>query len=172
MKTLFKIIYRISLLFIVLILLTVLLVRFIPLEYAKPAYENYFDILFFGGIPAAILLLISRIGYAPMDSKQKKQTIIKYFLLSVGCFFIFFLYALLSWSDGMCRYNTIRTLYTHRTVPSTHIILRGYGCGAVDGGPPNISTAKLRTCTPLFNYISPIDTSKIKKEEWIRVEEK
>jgi hypothetical protein len=171
MKLFFRILYWTSLLFIGACLLVSLLIRITPLDFASASYGNRFDVLFFGGIPAAILLTISRIGFKSMDRTGKRNTIIRGFLLSVGCLIVFFLYALMTWSDGLCRYVTLRTLFTNRTVPSTHIILRGYGCGAVDGGPPNLSTVKVKSFTPVFNYSSPVDTSKINKEEWIRVEE-
>ena len=171
MKAIFKTIYYLSLCFIVLVLLAALLLRIMPLSFARPVYSDNFDTLFFGGIPAAILLTITRVGFTSLDRTGKRKLIVRAFLLSAGCLLLFFLYAVMFWSDGMCRYVTLRTLFTHRSVPSTHIVLRGYGCGAVDGGPPNLSTVKVKSFTPFFIYSSPVDTSKINPEEWIRVKE-
>lgn len=169
MKSVFKTIYYFCFGYILLIFLVALLIRITPLDFATPAYGDLFDILFFGGIPAAILLTMTRIGFRTLDKTQKRTAIITSFLLSFGCFFLFFLYALGSLGSGMCDYSNGRTLFTNRTDPSIRIIIRYYGCGAVDSSPATPSIAKLKPFTPVFNYVSPVDTSKINKEDWIRV---
>lgn len=171
MKLFFRILYWISLLYIVTCLLVSLLIRISPLDFASSVDADRFDILFFGGIPAAILLMISRIGFKTMNRTEKRNAIILGFLMSIGCFLIFVLYAFTSFGSSLCDYSNGRTLFISRTDPSIRIIFRYYGCGAVDSSPETPSTAKLKPFTRVFNYITPVDTSKINKEEWIRVEE-
>ncbi|HOZ69990.1 MAG TPA: hypothetical protein PLU11_13615 [Chitinophagaceae bacterium] len=168
MKLVFKFLYYFCITFIVLIFLTAAIIRFSPLDFASKEYDEIFDILFFGGIPVAILLTACRIGFQSMDRTKKRNTIIIHFLLSLGCFFLFFLYALVSFGEGMCLYSDEETLFVNRSNPSTTITLRSYGCGATDSGPSSLSVELRKMYSPVFCSYTKVDTTRIDRKEWTR----
>lgn len=169
MRFIFKIIYYSCCVYIAVILLVLLALRITPLDFARTEYSDYFDTLFFAGIPVAILLTITRLGFRQMDKAGKRNAIIKTLFLSVGTFLLFIFYAAVTWADGLCHYSEGPVLFINRSHPSTRIIARYYGCGAVDSSPASPSAAIRKPFTPFFAIITRIDTSKLDLEKWKRV---
>jgi hypothetical protein len=168
MKPVFKFLYYLCVVYIVLIILIAAIVKISPLDFTSKDYEELFDILFYGGIPVAILLTACRIGFQPMDRTKKRNTIIIHFLLSLGSFFLFFLYALVSFGEGMCLYSDEETLFVKKSNPSTTITLRSFGCGATDSSPATLSVELRKLYSPVFCTYTKVDTTRIDRNEWIR----
>jgi hypothetical protein len=168
MKPVLKFLYYFCIAFIVLIILTAAIIRFSPLEFSSKDYEEIFDILFFGGIPVAILLSACRIGFQPMNRTQKRNTIISSFLLSLGCFFLFFLYSVSTMAEAMCDYSNEELLFKKKSGTSSTIIIRYFGCGATDSSPSTPTVEIKKLYTPLLCSYTKVDTTRIDLNEWIR----
>ena len=170
MKTIFKIIYYGSILFIVIVVLISILLRVLPLEFANQNNQDTFDFIFFIGIPIAILLTLSRLVFKTDVSKGKiRNILILTILTSAGVFFLFILYAFATFGSGLCSWSTGPTIFKNVS-SSSKIVWRDFGCGAVDSSPPTIEISKVTEITPLFIYITKVDTTKLDKKIWIRVD--
>ena len=70
--------------------------------------------------------------------------------------------------SGFCGYVN-RELF-HEKAGSSKIIERRIDCGAIDSGDSEYRTVKVSPFLGYFNYITEIDTNKIDKNNWSRLE--
>ena len=70
-----------------------------------------------------------------------------------------------AWSRG-------ETILENRSNKSVRIVKRDFGCGATDSSPETVQIFKITQITPLFIYVSKVDTSKLEKKDWVRISEK
>lgn len=70
----------------------------------------------------------------------------------------------------MCRWTNGKILFTSSKNHSTKIILREYGCGATDSGKPNYKVCKVKYLSSSFIWVTRIDTTKINKIVWKRIQ--
>jgi len=170
MKPFFKLVYYISLAYIISCIGLSILMKILPIEFSNDTYSEDFDSIFFIGIPIAILLTLSRIGFKVELSKtQIKSAIVKTILLAVTCFVLFLFYNIVTFGSSMCTWTSGETLYRNSTNTSQKIIKRYFGCGATDSSPSTVGVFKVQQITRLFIYVTKVDTTKLDRHEWINV---
>ena len=173
MSIIFKIIYIGSIVFITLCILTAVFLRIFPLEFTSESYQRVFDDLLFCGIPVAVLLTMTRIGFKKnLDKLRIKMIVIKSIIIAICYIFFSFCYAILSFSFSMCAWSTDDTLFENTSNKSTKIVKRDFGCGATDSSPATVQIFKITQISPLFIYTSKIDTNKLDKNDWVRIRKK
>jgi hypothetical protein len=84
--------------------------------------------------------------------------------------FLFVGYSFLTALDNMCSYSIQKTIFEKKGNPPQKIVARNFGCGATDSSPASSSPARLTYYTSHFYIASPIDTTSINLQEWIRVD--
>ncbi|NOQ72107.1 MAG: hypothetical protein GQ574_08905 [Crocinitomix sp.] len=85
------------------------------------------------------------------------------FSIMVGMFFSFVL--------DMCVSYDREILYEHKYDPNTKIIVREFGCGATDSGPPSVGIYEVSYFTSYFIRSAKIDTNEIDKSNWLRIQD-
>jgi len=70
----------------------------------------------------------------------------------------------------MCVWTNQQVLYENKNDSNTKIIIRDFGCGAIDSDPPTVGIYKVQYFTDYFLRSTKIDTAKINKNEWIKIE--
>ena len=169
MSILSKIIYLLSIAYIVLCCTLAILLNSIPLEFKSYRLSENADQLFFFGIPIAVLFTLARLGFKDRRNLVVWKEVLKTVGLSVGIFIVFFFYAIASFGSSMCRTTTGQTIFTKSNSSTTKIVERHFGCGATDSGPGIITIAKQVDILSIFWYYSEIDTIGIAKSDWIPV---
>lgn len=136
------------------------------LEFATDSIKsNYKEFLFFA-IPIAILLtLFGTINDKDKGSKIAGKVIGTSIAAAVTVFIMF-----MSIFTDMCVWTNRQVLYENKNDSNTKIIVRDFGCGATDSGPPTVGIYKVRYFTDYFIRSTKIDTAKIDKNEWIKIE--
>ncbi len=72
----------------------------------------------------------------------------------------------------MCSYSTVKTLYVRKGFNLSSIIVRDYGCGAYDSDMPKYEIVNQIDVFSLIHITPTIDTSRINKNNWTKVETK
>lgn len=172
MKLISKIIYYLSIIFIIACLVISISLKFFLLEFSKSNYEKTFDDLFFIGIPLAIIFTSANVFFKNFQKSKVKSTIINKLIIAIVVFISFILYGFISFGTNMCTWSTGPTLFISKKKSSEKIVLRDFGCGATDSSPGTFGIFKVTTITPSFIYANKIDTSKINSTEWVRLGQK
>ena len=136
------------------------------IEFATDSIKSdYREFLFFA-VPIAILLtLFGTIKDKDKGSKIVGKVIGTIVLAAVTVFVMF-----MSIFADMCVWTNREVLYEHKNDSNTKIIVRDFGCGATDSGPPTIGIYKVRYFTNYFIRSTKIDTATIDKNEWTKIE--
>lgn len=163
-----KIIYWISLTLIFLFVVMPFVKQFTPFEITNNNLENSFAQIRFFGLPAAILLTLFK-TIKPQNSTAIKTTKI-IFTICLSLLSIFIL--LIAGFAGMCRWTNNQVLFNNINDKTTKIILREFGCGATDSDTPTSKVCKIKFILPSLIWVTDIDTNKIDRQIWQRVENK
>jgi hypothetical protein len=170
MKIVFKLLYSLTIGFIVSCILLLILMNAFPLDFSDERYSDIFDSVVFAGIPIAILLTLSRLGFkVRLTKSQVRSSILCTILLSAGCFILFIFYSLATLGTSMCAWSSGEVLYRNNTKSSQKIIKRYFGCGATDSSPASAAVFEVQQVTPLLIYVTKVDTTKLDRRNWTRV---
>ena len=161
-----KFIFILSLTLIAVIILIFLAGNFIPLEFANAREEEQYESGRFVVLFAATLLTIT----GTVKKKDDKKTVsAKIFLTMLAAMIPVFI-AFGTGLDGMCGHSIVKTLFEKNNDPSEKIVIRDFGCGATDSSPSVRSVEKLSYYTSHFYIASPVDTMKLDRDQWVRVQ--
>ena len=167
-QRLLKIIRWTSIIFLCLWILIPVLGFFIPLEFANKNSELIYTKIRFCGLPIAAILLV--LTYK-IKNKHTPILIVYKIILAIGVAFLFyFIAAIILLGSSMCAWTTDKVFFENRQNHSVKIVQRSFGCGATDSDYPTVKVFKIREITPVFIWVTKIDTNKINKNEWIRIE--
>ena len=145
-----------------------IILKTLPIEFKQPDNNDIFDGMIFIGIPFAIILTISRIGFKNIQKDHIRSAITKTILIASGVFLLFVVYGFISFGANMCSWSMGETLFIHKAHYSSRIVKRYFGCGATDSSPATIGTFKTTDIPPFFIYVTKIDTTKIDSKVWER----
>ena len=166
MQTFSRIIYWTSLVSIFGFVIVPFIGQFTPLEFTDDGFKDKFEHFRFFGLPIVILLTLFG-TLKPKDSTVNKTTKIVWTVcISVASFFILFMSI---WA-GMCRWTSNRDLFENVNDKTTKIVLRDFGCGALDSGSPTYKVCKIKNILPLLIWVTEIDTTKIDRQIWQRAD--
>ena len=166
MNQLKKTIFRLVLIFLGFWVLFPIIRWVMNLEFATDSIKmNYKEFLFFA-VPIAVILTL--FGTIEKEDKGYGITgkIIGTVVVAVATIFIMFI----SVFADMCTWTNKQILYEHKTDSTTKIMVRDFGCGATDSGPPTVEIHKVRYFTKYFIRTTKVDTAKIDKSEWIKIQ--
>ncbi len=168
MQTSSKIIYWTSLVLIFIFVIVPFVGQFTPLEFTNANFQSLFEQFRFFGLPPVILLTLFGTLKAKDSSATKTTKIVLTICVSLFSVFILFLSI---WA-GMCRWTNNKVLFTNLNDKTTKIVLRDFGCGATDSGSPTYKVCKIKTILPSLIWVTGIDTTKIDRKIWQRVDNK
>lgn len=92
-------------------------------------------------------------------------------LAMIMSFVIFAGASILAFGD-LCSLTNDKILFKHRTDKNRIIMLRSFGCGAVDSTPNVNSAYELKPITTWLNTAAYVDTHAIDHSQWERVSTK
>lgn len=161
-----KIIYWTSILLLCFWVLTAILGTFIPLEFANNDSEFVFDSIRFYGFPIAIILTLT--GTIKEKDTSGVITTKIIWTLCVSAFSIFVM--IMTLFAGMCDWTTDKVFFERKQNSSIKIVQRSFGCGAMDSSPATLKVFKISEITPYLIWLTKIDTNKINRSEWTRIE--
>ena len=168
MRTSNKIIYKTSLVLIFIFVIVPFVGQFTPLEFTNDNFQSLFEQFRFFGLPVVILLTLFG-SLKPKDSSATKTTkIVLTICVSLLSVFILFISI---WA-GMCRWTNNKVLFNNINEKNTKIVLRDFGCGATDSGSPIYKVCKIKNILPSLIWVTVIDTTKIDRQIWQRVDNK
>lgn len=167
MQTGFKIIYWGSLAFIFVFIIVPFAGQFTPLELTSDNFQDLFEQIRFFGLPIAILLTL----FGTLKQKDPTDTRIGKIVLTicVAAFSAFILF--MTVFAGMCRWTNNKVLFENKNDKTTKIVLRDFGCGATDSGSPTYKVCKIKRISPLLVWVTNVDTTKINRVAWLRVDD-
>lgn len=117
-------------------------------------------------IPIAILLTALGIK----DGKFNNYDVLIVTIITFGTTIFYYFILLFVTVFDMCDYTNRKTLFQNKSDKNITIISREFGCGAFDSSPNSNHIEKAYSFLGLIENYSRIDTNKINKKEWIRVE--
>ncbi len=79
-------------------------------------------------------------------------------------------FGFIGFASFMCAWSERKTIYVHNEDPERRIVLRDFGCGATDSGPPIVKVFEMERLNSWFNYVSKVDTTAIDYAQWRSVE--
>lgn len=161
-----KIIFWAAITFIILRIVLAIVISTMNLEFASMSIESSYERFMFYTTQLALLLTLFG-TIKSRDSWEKKTTVI------IGTATIIFgicLFTIMSAFSGMCNTTNVKSLYESVDNSNTKIMIRNFGCGATDSGPPIVYVHKVEYFTDYFIRSTEIDTTKINLAEWIKVE--
>jgi len=165
MQTGKKIVFWTSLIFIFVFVIVPGVAEFTPLELTNDKFQNSFEEVRFFGLPIAILLTL----FGTLKPKDPTGTKITKFILTI-CLSLLSVYILwMTIFAGMCRWTDNKILFQNINEKNTKIILRDFGCGAIDSGDPTYKVFKIKSITPSLIWVTTVDTTRIDRQKWQRV---
>ena len=169
MQKFLKILRWTSIIFLCLWVLLPILGLFIPLEfvYNSRSEEIYIMIRFYGFPVAAVLSVLTWI-----KRKEWLPAIFIKIVLAICVAVVSGVITIIALLGNMCAWTTDKVFFENKQNSSIKIVQRGFGCGATDSDYPTYKTFKIREITSDFIWATKIDTNKIDKNEWIRIENK
>jgi hypothetical protein len=166
MQTISKITYWTSLVSIFAFVVIPFVGQFTPLELTSDNFKSSFEQFRFWGLPVAILLTLAG-TIKPNNSPTNKTTKIILTFCIAGISVIILILTVFS---GMCRWTNNKTLFNNINDNTNKIVLRDFGCGALDSGSPNYKVCKIKNILPSLIWVTDIDTTKIDRQIWQRVD--
>ena len=168
MQTSNKIIYWTSLVLIFIFVIVPFVGQFTPLELTNDNFENSFEQFRFFGLPVVILLTLFGTLKTKDSTGTKTTKIVLTICVSLLSVFILFITVF----AGMCRWTNNKVLFHNINDKTTEIVLRDFGCGATDSGSPTYKVCKIKTILTSLIWVTDIDTTKIDRQIWQRVDNK
>ena len=167
MQKFLKIVRWTSVIFLCLWLLLPILGLFIPLEFVNNSRsEEIYIMIRFCGFPiAAVLSVLTWI-----KSKDTSYIVVGKIILAVCVAVVSWGVSVIALLGGVCGYITDNVFFENKQKPSIKIVQRHYDCGAFDSDYPTYKIFKIKEITSDFIWATEIDTNKIDKNEWIRIE--
>ncbi len=135
------------------------------MEFATANDEYVFDTIAFWGLPISILFSLT----GTLRRTNSMGAIIAKIVLTVFVALIPVFVAFATALD-LCGWTTDKSLFVMKNDSATKIVLRDFGCGAVDSTSPDYVVVKVKYLTSHFIWISNIDTTKIDRSVWHRIE--
>lgn len=165
MQTIRKIIYWVSLASIFIFVIVPFIGQFTRLEFANDNFQDLFEQIRFFGLPIAILLtLFGTLKHKDTASTKTTKTILTICVAAFSAFILF-----MTVFAGMCRWTNNKVLFENKEDKTIKIVLRDFGCGATDSGSPAYKVCKIKAISPLLIWVTDIDTTKIDRRIWQRV---
>lgn len=160
-----KVIFKISIAFMVFWLLSFLLRSIDLVEFSEIKYRNTFDQILSLGLPISVLLTLTGTLGRRNGPGRFIATIMLTITAAIGMFIIhLIMYLSVDW----CFANFSTTLYTHKTDDNIQIMTRSYSCDAWEADFVFYEGQyKVHWYGPFFITTEPIDTASINKSEWI-----
>ena len=168
MQTSRKIIYWTSLVLIFIFVILPFVGQFTPFEISNHNFKSVFEQFRFFGLPVVILLTLFGTLKPKDSSATKTAKIVLTICVSLLSVFILFISI---WA-GMCRWTNNKVLFINLYDKTSKIVLRDFGCGATDSGRPTYKICKIKTILPSLIWVTGIDTTKIDRQIWQRVDNK
>jgi hypothetical protein len=157
-----KLVFWLSIAVLFLLVIVPIIGNILPLKLSDDRLNSKFWEIRFFGIPIAILLTLSGTLKRNDDKGQNILIIVSTVMIAgLSCLILFF-----SVFMDMCSWNNKKILFVNDA--GDKIILRDYGCGAVDSGDPIYNIVKVKRIAPGLNWVTNVDTSKIDKTIWFR----
>jgi hypothetical protein len=157
-----KLVFWLSLAVLFLFLIVPIIGNTLPLELSDDSLKSRFEEIRLFAVPIAILLTLS--GTLKRKDDKGKNILIIVSTVMIAVLSLLGLFA--SVFMDMCAWNDRKILFVNDS--GEKIILRDYGCGAVDSGSPIYNTVKIKRIAPGLNRVTDVDTSKIDKKIWLR----
>jgi hypothetical protein len=165
LKVLYRIIFWGSLLFLTVCLWTVTIGQTINFDFRNHKTANDFYNVILGGTPIAILLTLFGTLKRHHDKERKLLTI----FTTIGLTVVAFMFLLNNlFTIGFGAWTTFNIAYEHKTNPERQIREQRYDVGALGYGGNRV--VEVKPFAKIFWKVSPIDTAKINKTEWTRVD--
>lgn len=168
MQTSSKIIYWTSLTLIFIFVIVPFVGQFTPLEFTDDNFQNLFEQFRFFGLPVVILLTLFGTLKTKDSTATKTTKIVLTICVSLLSIFILFI----SIWGAMCRWTNNKVIFNNINDKTQKIVLRDFGCGALDSGSPTYKVCKIKTIRPSLIWVTGIDTTKIDRQIWQRVDNK
>lgn len=166
MQTISKIIYWISITLIFLFVVVPFIGQFTPLEITNKSFQDKFEQFRFFGLPVAILLTL----FGTLKSKDSGERKTGKIALTITICIISIVILFITVFASMCKWTDNKILFENIHDNTTKIVLRNFGCGATDSGTPNYKVCKIKNISPALIWLTNIDTTKIDKQIWRRVD--
>jgi hypothetical protein len=161
-----KIVFWTAIIFIGLWIVIPLIRMTLDLEFASDSIKSDYKEFLFFAIPIAILLTL----FGTINPKDSISNIIGKVIGTIVVAFVTVFIMFMSIFTDMCVWTNQQILYENKNNLNTKIIVRDFGCGATDSGPPAVGVYKVRYFTDYFIRSTKIDTAIIDKDEWIKIE--
>ena len=162
-----KIIYWSSISILCFVVISTILLWCLPIEFIDKYVEETFSIFRLTVILLAIFLFVIN----KFKNGGFLKTFGKIMLTGLALFVIYFIVGILSFGS-LCGYTFDNFLFENKENPKVKIIKKSFGCGAVDSTPATMHFYKSIDFLNIFRWISEIDTTKINKAEWNRIDNK
>lgn len=151
--------------FLVIVLFSLAIAQIIPIEFADwKIMQRFYDIII-EGLPIAVLLTLI---WTLKKSNTKKRNIITGILTVLVTVIVVFFSIFLIFSYGFGAWINQDVVYKHKSNPNTTINEQIYDIGAFGYGGQRI--VELKPFLKYWNKVQLIDTTKIKVENWVRIE--
>ena len=164
LKALSRIIFYIILFFLIICFWTLTIGQKINIEFSDSEIASKFYYYVFTFTP--ILILLTLIGTIRKKNSKIKNGII-IFLTAILSLIVFSYLLQNMFSIGFGNWENMEILYTNKKDKSKKIIKQQYDAGALGYG--NYRIVEITNFTKYFNKIDNIDTMKVNKTEWKKV---
>ena len=158
----------ISLILVFLFIVVPILGHYTSIEFTNDSYADFFEEMRFFALPIIILCSLS---WTITKEDKTEIKVVKVVLTIVASIFSVAILFTAIWS-GMCAWTTNRILFYNKSDTATKIVLRDFGCGATDSGSPTYRVCKIENISSYLIRVTTIDTTKIDRKIWIRVDNK
>jgi hypothetical protein len=168
MQTITRIIYWTSLASIFIFVIVPFIGQFTPLEFTNNNFQDIFEQIRFFGLPIAIILtLFGTLKHKDTSTTKATKTVLT---ICVAVFSVVVLF-MTFFAGIMCRWTNNKVLFENKNDKTTKIVLRDFGCGATDSGLPTYKVCKIKNISTLLIWVTGIDTTKIDRQIWQRVDD-
>jgi len=125
--------------------------------------ELQYDIPLYALFTFAIALFIT--GWGIQKGHRAISIILRFIGMAVLYIITMFMYGILVWD--LCVESFSEPIYIHSTNGNKTIVIRDFGCGAVDSSPNSSRTMVYEEMAWIFYRITPIDTTALDKGTWL-----
>ena len=158
-----KIVFRIILVFIAFCIIIPIIGDYFSLEISNDSLKVVLSSIKFFGVPLAVLLtLVKTIKNVDTVLVKVLKVVFTSFIALISIFY------LLVSAFELCNRTTLETLFVNKENENITIVVREFGCGAVDSTPANRDNYKNWKINDYLIRSTPIDTSEIDKTMWVK----
>ena len=158
-----KILFWLSITFLFCFIVIPIIGYILGVEFNNMELELLYEQIRFYGVPVAILLFLPII-IKKKDSNYEKGLKIALTITVSGISFVILFFMI--WIS-ICNWSNREILFRD-TRSDNVIMLRDYGCGALDSEEPLAEIHKIEYYSTYFIRATPIDTLKIDMGKWVR----